>query len=236
MRPFIGITCPWSDETWGDTVSDYDYVGRDYVRAIEEAGGIPILIPAIAQGAQIQPRIQELFSVLQGLYFTGGGNVRKKRSDGKTPTLYEQQPARSAWEDALMRAAYEADLPVLGACRGHQMMAVALGGEMDTETFPCHLQTVPYHEPVHAVKIAPDSLLAQIVGEEDWQVNSIHVQRVKNLPAGFEVAAWAEDGSIEAICATDRRFFLGTQFHPEQLPDDRRARALIAAFIEAAKK
>ena len=83
MKPFIGITCPWSDETWGDTVSDYDYVGRDYVRAIEEAGGIPILIPAIVQGEQIQPRIQELFCVLQGLYFTGGGNVRKKRADGK---------------------------------------------------------------------------------------------------------------------------------------------------------
>ena len=237
MRPIIGISCAWSEETWGPTaaVGGYDYVGRAYVEAIYKAGGIPVLLPPIPDESDIEQYAQMILDNVDGLYFSGGGNVKGK-SITEIPTLYEQQPTRARWEDALLKLAYEQDVPTLGVCRGYQMMAVAFGGEMDTVRLPEHKQMVPSDQGVHDVSIAAGSVLAAIVGEGKWHVNSIHVERVKRVPEDFEAVAWADDSSIEALAAVKKTFFMGTQFHPELMFTDLRAQSVLGAFVRAAKK
>ncbi len=232
MKPIIGITCPWSEETWGKTVDGegFDYAGRAYSAAIIEAGGMPVLIPVYNDEATMNAHAEEVLSLVDALYFTGGGN----RKSGLTPallTLFEQQPSRSRWESVLIKKAYERDLPCLGVCRGHQMMALLLGGTMDTERFPHHKQTEPSDQGSHNIAIATESKLAKILGNEDWFVNSIHVERVKSLPDGFITSAIADDGTIEAIESTEKTFFMSTQFHPELMPQDERSKKLFRAFV-----
>lgn len=236
MRPIIGISCAWSEETWGAeaTKNTYDYVARNYGAAIYRAGGLPILIPPVAEHDELDACAQMLLQRLDGVYFSGGGDVRRK-SGAVIPVLYEQQPTRSRWEDSLLRAAYRHNIPVLGVCRGYQMMAVVFGGAMDTVRMPEHLQSTPPHQGCHNVSIATGSLLSQLAGSQDWFVNSIHVERVMTAPDGFAVTAWAEDGSIEAIEACNKRFFLGTQFHPELMTEDPRAQRVLRAFVAAAE-
>lgn len=233
-KPVIGITCPWSEETWGETIGNggYDYAGRAYSNAIYAAGGTPLLIPVVERCEDIEAHAAQIFDIVDGLYFSGGGNGKPRKD---IPTLYNQQPARSAWEDRLMKLAYEKNIPTLGVCRGYQMMAVALGGEMDTVRMPEHKQTVPYNQGIHNVTITAGSLMEKMVGSEKWFVNSIHVERVRNLPKNFVASAIAEDGCIEAIEATDKIFFMGTQFHPELMCNDARAKEIFKTMIASIK-
>lgn len=234
MRPVIGITCPRSEETWGigEQGRVYDYVGRDYSAAIYQAGGFPVLIPAIADEEDLEDRARQVLQMVDGLFFSGGGDRRAAAAVSEIPTLYNQQPIRSRWEDTLVKLAYEQDTPCLGVCRGYQMMAVAFGGAMDTLRLPEHRQTLPAHQGVH--NIYPASMLAAIVGDEPWFVNSLHVERVRIVPEDFTIAARAEDGSIEAIAAVGKTFFLGTQFHPELMPDEPKSQAIFRRLIDAA--
>ncbi len=237
MKPIIGITCPWSEETWGATTAGggYDYVGRAYVSAIYRAGGLPILISSVPQTEDAEKDANSILELVDGLYFTGGGNCRRP-SSAALATLFDQQPARSAWESLLIKKAYENDVPTIGACRGHQMMTVVLGGEMDTVRMPEHKQDIPTDQGVHDINIAKGSLLEDIIGSQKWHVNSIHVERVKKVPTGFIVAAQTEDGTIEAFSATGKAFFLGTQFHPELMHEDERSQKIFTAFIQAANR
>ncbi len=237
MRPIIGITCPHSEETWGKTVDGggFDYAGRAYAAAIYAAGGMPLLIPVAFEEADIDAYAEEVINRVNGLYFTGGGN-RKAEAFPELPSLFEQQPRRSQWEALLLQKAYEKDMPCLGVCRGHQMMAMLFGGEMDTERFPTHKQAAPSDCGSHNITINPESKLASLVGNEDWFVNSIHVERVKKLPDGFIASAIADDGTLEAMEALDKTFFLSTQFHPELMPEEVRSKQLFKSFIEATKK
>ena len=105
---------------------------------------------------------------------------------------------------------------------------------MDTVRMPEHKQDVPPDIGIHDVDIVPGTLLEKLVGKESWHVNSIHVERVKDVPPEFTACAIATDGSIEAVCAINKDFFLGTQFHPELMPQDIRSQKMFSGFIEAA--
>ena len=233
MGPIIGVTCPWSAETWGPNAKGctYDYAGRAYGDAISRAGGVPLLIPTVLDERDMGVYAAQLLEVLDGLYFTGGGD-RTLTSDKPLP-LYAQQPGRSRWEEVLMKLAYQRDIPCLGVCRGYQMMAVAFGGTMDSVRWPDHKQTEPYHIGIHDIN--PQGLLADLVGRETWCVNSIHVERVKTIPEGFCEAARTQNGTIEAIYAMDKAFFLGTQFHPELMLEDPRSQSIFRRFIKVAE-
>lgn len=235
MRPIIGITAPKSEETGYTEATNkiFDYVQRSYSAQICLAGGLPVLIPAAAEadGAYVQ----ELIDRLDGLYFTGGGKLHTAPGSNPLP-LFEQQPERSGWEQKLLRAAYAHDLPTLGVCRGHQMMAAVLGGSIDPLRYPEHRQKEPSDVGTHMIHVEPDTRFSAIVGEADWLVNSLHVQRVDKIPAGFRAAAFADDGTLEAMYAENCRFFLSTQFHPELMPQDPRAQKILRAFIEAASE
>ncbi|WP_242656281.1 gamma-glutamyl-gamma-aminobutyrate hydrolase family protein [Desulfofundulus thermosubterraneus] len=133
--------------------------------------------------------------------------------------LKEQNPARYAYDYQLIAEALRRDMPVLGICRGHQMINEVTGGSLCLripQPHP-HRQTGSPATPVHAVEIEPDTLVHRIVGERRLAVNSLHLQAVERVGPGMVVSARAEDGVIEAIESKKHSFVLGVQFHPEKM-------------------
>lgn len=237
MKPVVGISCAWSGETkFRDMHARlFNHVDVRYQEAVYRYGGIPAILPP-PQGEEpdLDAYAEEYLSRVDALYFAGGCGGGIRPADGRMLPLYEQQPVRSKWEDCLIRHAYAADVPTIGACRGHQMIAQALGGTIDPVTYPEHLQKVPDHEGWHTVLMEADSRLSGIAGAEPWFVNSLHSQIVKEVPEGFRVSARTETGLVEAMESTEKRFFMSTQFHPEMMLFDERAKRYLAAFLAAA--
>ena len=217
-KPVIGITCPWSVETWGSTMEDggYYYVGRPYVEAISRFGGIPVLISPECEHTERTMNIQGYLSILDGVLFTGGGDV-KRPLGAKLENLRNQQPVRYDYEKELLEAFVDAKKPVLGICRGFQMIIETFGGSLAEELVDGHKQKLPAWEPWHDVIINSQSKLYDLLKTERTGVNSFHVQQAEDLPKDFIVSAKTEDGVIEAIEFTGGQFIMGFQFHPEEL-------------------
>ena len=217
-KPVIGITCPWSVETWGDTMEDggYYYVGRPYVEAVSRFGGIPVLISPEYEHSDKKLDIHDYLDILDGVLFTGGGDV--KRSPGsKLENLRNQQPVRYDYERELLEVFVKAKKPVIGICRGFQMIIETFGGSLATELVDGHKQKIPAWEPWHDVFINSQSKLFDLLKTEKTGVNSFHVQQAKDLPRNFIVSAKTEDGVVEAIEFSGEQFIMGFQFHPEEL-------------------
>jgi len=228
-KPIIGITTAWSVETWGDSIESrgYNYVGRTYVEAIINAGGIPILIPQFKH-----EDIDKILDTIDGILFTGGGDA-KRFSKENLPPLREQQPLRYDFEADLMKAAYNIRKPMIGICRGFQMMIEVFGGSLSLEIIDGHKQKLDGSKPCHKVNITKGSFLHKIVNDLIWDVNSFHIQKVENVPDIFIAAAIAEDGVIEAIEIKNDQFAVGMQFHPEELLwGDKRASLIFEEFIK----
>ncbi|CAA9270639.1 MAG: Glutamine amidotransferase, class I [uncultured Acidimicrobiales bacterium] len=201
---------------------------RAYTAAIVQAGCIPLYLP------MLDPiQAEAVVSVLDGLLFTGGGDV--------DPTWYGRQPSphlgpvngeQDGWEMALVRAGLSHELPMLGICRGSQVMNVALGGTLvqhlpDTTTLE-HCVKERCSSPVHDVVVDGRSRLGAVLGVESLGVNSLHHQAVEQLGDGLYPVAWAEDGTVEAVESSGPNRMIGVQWHPELLVDDARHAALFS--------
>lgn len=230
MKPLIGITTAWSVETWGDSIEDrgYNYVGRPYVEAITNSGGIPILIPQINL-----EDIDIVLNSVDGLLFSGGGDA-KRFSKKDLPSLKEQQPLRYEFESMLMKAAYDMKKPILGICRGFQMMIEVFGGSLSTEVIDGHKQNLHGSKPWHKVSIKEGSFFYKVTKDLTWNVNSFHIQRVEKVPELFTATVIADDGVIEAIESNEGLFIVGTQFHPEELTwGDKKASLVFEEFLKS---
>src|SRR5712692_6567213 len=201
------------------------YVNSAYLHAIQQAGGVPVPLPPQLSAAALE----RLAGELSGLLLTGGGDV---------------DPARDILETSAIHIALERRLPVLAVCRGIQVLNVALGGTLfqDVGTEPGtqlqHSQTEPRDQPTHKVKIEPRSRLAQMMGTDEIEVNSMHHQAVKALGRNLTAVAWAPDQIIEGVEDADpSRFVLGVEWHPEELVGHSEpARRLFAALVNAARR
>jgi putative glutamine amidotransferase len=223
-RPLIGITCGSIGE--GGRVK-YGQ-SRSYVRAIEEAGGVPLLIPP-------QSSIDELFDVLDGILFTGGGDLE--------PTLYDSEDRgsegidsdRDELELALARRAAGAGLPIFGICRGQQLINVALDGGLLQDVGE-HRQDAPREAATHEVQVVPGSHLGGLIGER-VEVNTFHHQVVDpdRIGRGLKVTAFSDDGQrfIEGLESEDGKI-LAVQWHPEDMTDRDWARRLFRRLVESA--
>ena len=221
-------------------------VGEKYARAVlEAAGGLPLLIPALAE----ELRLDELVERFDGFLFTGSpSNVEPHHYEGPPShpgTLHD--PARDATTLPLIRKAVRAGVPVLGICRGFQEVNVAFGGSLhqrvhevpghldhrDDENQPLDLQYGPAHE----VILEPGGLLGSLAGADRVRVNSLHWQGIERLGAGLKVEARATDGLIEAFRVEDAaRFALAVQWHPEwKVMESPLSRALFSAFGAACR-
>jgi gamma-glutamyl-gamma-aminobutyrate hydrolase PuuD len=203
---------------------------QPYARAIESVGAEPVL-EEVRTGLRIGPCC--------GLLLTGGGDVDPALyGEIASPETDPPDPERDAVEAALIDEALARDLPLLGICRGMQLLNVHFGGSLVQ-----HLPTVGRHVrrtsdrglPAHRVVIEPGSMLASIAHRQMWEVNSRHHQAVARLAGGFKVCASdPEDGTVEAIELPARRYVLAVQWHPEnQVSNDPEQRTLFQTFAAA---
>lgn len=231
MKPRIGITCYREKASWGVWQQvPAVLVSAFYVDKVRQAGGQPVLIPP--QTGMTEADAGEVLAMLDGLIIAGGVDVEPARYGAEPhPFIQPSRPDRDDAEIALAQLADVENLPLLGVCRGMQVMAVAAGGSLD-QHLPDRLGTTR-HSPArgaygsHEVDMIPGSRLAEILGEA-ITVPSYHHQGVVKHP-GFEPSAYADDGVLEGFENREKRFAVGVQWHPEVSNDVRLFHALVAA-------
>jgi gamma-glutamyl-gamma-aminobutyrate hydrolase PuuD len=230
-RPIIGITSYLETATFGIWKQEAALLPRTYLDAVLRAGGVPVVLPPLGADAR------EYVDAIDGLILAGGADL--------DPASYRQQPHeqtkgvqqyRDTFEFSLLSAALDANLPVLGVCRGMQLLNVALGG-----TLHQHLPETngnEEHRPVPGtfggctVKLTPESTLASVFG--DTTTVRCHHHQAADTPApALTVVGRATDGTTEAVELSDKDFVLGVQWHPEENPQDDR---LFAALVAASRK
>ena len=213
-------------------------LGMAYARAVEAAGGLPVVLAPIDPGA-----VDALLSRLSGLCLPGGPDLHPQwYGDAPHPELGPTEPELDAFELALARRADALGMPILAICRGAQLLNVARGGTLH-QHLPgrpvplevAHRQAAPPERASHAVEVEGGSLLAIWTGAGRLEVNSFHHQAVRRLGADLRAVAWAPDGVVEAIEAPDRPFVLGVQWHAEGLVGRPEQESLFTAFVEAAR-
>lgn len=225
MRPVIGVTGNYNEEEHSFWVRDY------YVKSLRAVGAVPLVLPP-TEDADITA---EYLQICSGLLFSGGGDVDPVHwGEMARPRLGYINPLRDAFELELARQALRADMPILGICRGCQVLNVAAGGSLlqDIQSHLLHDQNAPREYPIHAIVVEKGSLLRRVVGSEEIRVNSFHHQAVKNPGRGLKTCAWAPDGIIEAVESTEHRWVLGVQWHPECMTDEF-SRRIFAALVKA---
>ena len=241
--PVVGITCCRKvPEQFA-----FHSVGEKYITAVTDAAGaVPLLVPALG----LRLDVDHVLAQLDGLVMTGSpSNVEPHHyAGGPEPENNRTDPDRDATTLPLIRRAVALGVPVFGLCRGIQELNVAFGGtlhqelhgvdgRMDHRSDKSKAPDARY-EPRHEVRLAPDGVLARLLGTDRVTVNSLHGQGIDRVAPGLEVEAVAEDGTIEAVrVAGARRFALGVQWHPEFQPLTNRISArLFRAFAEATRE
>jgi putative glutamine amidotransferase len=214
-------------------------LGMKYLRAIEMAGGVPVVVPPLRD----ETLLGALLDRVSGLCLTGGPDL--------DPIIYgacRHEMIGPTWQDldecelALARLADARHLPVLGICRGLQAINIARGGTLHQHLPDLHRgrinhrQTEPGHQPTHWVTLDGPSRLAEILGRRRIRVNSFHHQATDVLGRDLRVTSRAGDGTIESVEATDREFLLGVQWHAECLIAHPGQRALFRSLIDAAQR
>ncbi|MCW3490561.1 gamma-glutamyl-gamma-aminobutyrate hydrolase family protein [Dethiobacter alkaliphilus] len=224
--PRIGITCNIRD---GENT-----LSLAYSQAVARSGAIPLLLPVCA-GKHLW---QQMLANVDGLLLSGGGDPDAVHfGEEATPAQGQVQPERDQMELFMAQRALSCGLPLLGICRGAQVMAIAAGGTLHQDIVHIagvqHDQRAPKNYLIHGVRIKEKSLLHRIVGGNTLRVNSMHHQSVKT-PGKLQVSAKAFDGIIEAVEAVQHPFALGVQWHPEWMTKYLQGRALFHALKQAA--
>ena len=228
-KPVIGITANYAD---GEA-----RLSERYYKAVAAAGGVPVIIPPLADKDEIINTLDRI----DGLLLTGGGDVNPLWvGEEPSPRLHSINRERDKAELMTVRLAYNRQMPILGICRGIQVLAAALGGQVEqdiaegiaagrigtddgeenTARQVKHSQDADRSEPTHTVRIAISSILCKLYNKERMAVNSMHHQAVRSCGRRFNVAATAPDGVIEAMESAEFKPVMGVQWHPEWLGDD----------------
>jgi len=235
--PLIGITTSITT----DRVPERAHLNTAYQRAVQAAGGAPVLLaPPLDAGAR-----RALWRLLDGVVLTGGGDVDPALyGEARHATVAEVSDARDALEIDLTRFAIDAGLPLLAICRGIQVLNVALGGSLlqdvasELDTAIVHAQTEPRHQATHRVKVEDGTRLAAILGSSEVEVNSFHHQALARLGRGLRAVAWSPDGIVEGVEMDGARsVVVGVQWHPEELVGhDPAARSLFQAVVDESRQ
>ncbi|CAM3162735.1 gamma-glutamyl-gamma-aminobutyrate hydrolase family protein [Filibacter tadaridae] len=231
MKPVIGVTT--------DITRDGKHeLEKEYVQAIIRAGGLPVVIPI-----GVDEDADQLLAMLDGLLFTGGNDINPMLFDEEPRVgLGEVSPGRDSCELELARRLLKTDKPILGICRGIQILNVAGGGNLYQDIYKQldkpvlqHQQKAPGDHASHFVDVENGSLLESIAGNHRIKVNSYHHQSIKDVTYPFIVTGIATDGIIESIESNEHRFVLGVQWHPEKLAvkGDTVSQRIFERFIKA---
>jgi putative glutamine amidotransferase len=242
MKPLIGISAgTFHDRAW--CPPSYGH-RQTYVDAVVRAGGAPMLLPPIEDEAALYA----LYQRVDGLLLAGGGDIAPEEyGDTRHEKLGVVDALRDQAELPMARWAYADGKPVLGICRGVQVLNVALGGTL-YQDIPSQIPTPLHHNlsyeyedwtyMAHAIAIDPQSKLADLLSTEELTTNSLHHQSLRDIAPGLRAVAWAPDGVVEAVESVNDTFLLGIQCHPEALQGDAdpRWRAVFAHFVERCRE
>ncbi|MFI3282716.1 MAG: gamma-glutamyl-gamma-aminobutyrate hydrolase family protein [Rikenellaceae bacterium] len=237
-KPIIGVTPLWDD----DKSSIWMLPG--YMDAIRESGGVAIILPLVASKGDIA----QVCDMCDGFLLTGGHDI--------SPSMYGSEQTkecgtpnidRDNLEREVFNYAIERDLPVLGICRGIQIINALCGGTLYQDLVSEHIyigikpeinhqMTPPYDQVWHKVKVIENTPLHKITELQQMGVNSYHHQAIKTLAPTLEAMAVAEDGIIEAVWMPSKSFVMAVQWHPEfSFLSSKESRNIVASFINAAK-
>ena len=230
MRPLIGISSDYSKKK--------TTVLGEYRRAVEVAGGVPVVIP------QIEDRdvLGDLLAKLDGILITGGADI--------PPGAYGQEPhpetklvspERASFDAMLLGELKSKDIPVLGVCYGVQAINVAFGGTLhqhipDDVAGAIEHRRIEGRDSLHDVTVERDSLLGGILGVDSLETNSTHHQSVRDVPTPLRAVAHSSDGVVEALESSAHRFLLGVQWHPERTIDQELHLKLFQALVSEASR
>lgn len=232
MRPVIGALAEIYDDL-------QTRMNATYASAIEHSGGMPLVLPYVEDDGVIE----DFVALCDGFLFTGGADVDPAcYGEERTPACGESQPNRDALELRVFKSAFRTQKPILGICRGTQLINVALGGTL-YQDLPserpgdvAHRQTEPKNDFSHSVNLLADTPLHRLVGGERMRANSFHHQAIKKLGAGLAVMATADDGVIEAVYLEGEHYLRAYQWHPERLcEEDAPSKLLFDDFIAACR-
>ena len=240
--PLIGVTMSTTPDGPPGLTPPRAWLNNAYLRAVQQAGGVPVLLPPYLDDRALDA----LWSRLDGLLLTGGGDVDPSRftGDARHPTVGDVSEARDRLEIAVTERALHDERPLLAICRGIQVLNVALGGSLyqdiagETGSTIAHSQTEARDRPTHPVKVMGEGTrLGAALGAPEVEVNSMHHQAIKRLGRALREVAWAPDGIIEGIEIPEASaLVLGVQWHPEELAaHDPAARNLFRALVTAAE-
>ncbi len=230
MTAIIGITSQYRhlpEKTMVET-------NKFYIDAVTEAGGLPLIIPL----GEDRSKMDKYLDLIDGIIFSGGDDI--------LPIKYGEEPLkgigdicliRDDWELELLNLVLERSLPILGICRGLQVLNTGLGGTLyqDLPSQKPDIQehisvpTIPYG--FHNISLVKDSFLEEIFEKDELFVNSLHHQAIKDLGQGLKVSAYAKDGIVEAVESLDGKPIYGLQFHPEAMIKNRREFLKIFEFF-----
>jgi putative glutamine amidotransferase len=237
-RPLIGIT---TARVLNNSNIHVMSVAEAYVQAVYQAGGLPVLIPLGIAASDLDSLLERL----DGLLFTGGGDIEPERYGGQPhPRVYDVDLDRDNLELSLVAMVAQQGMPFLGICRGFQVINVAFGGGLYEDILDQHTGALkhdyfpgyPRDQLVHPVQVTPGSRLAEILGQTQVEVNSLHHQGVRQVPPALRTTALAPDGIPEAVELPGHPFGLAVQWHPEWLQAHASMRNLFEVFVEAVKK
>jgi putative glutamine amidotransferase len=237
-QPLIGITSFQHLNKYGYPMHA---VMAAYIQAVARAGGLPVLVPLGLE----EEAYQALFARLDGILFTGGGDIAPDHYGGQSHSkVGDVDSERDRVELWLAKQVVEQDKPFLGICRGFQVLNVALGGSLYEDILDQkegalkhdYYPDYPRNLLAHGVTIEPASRLAGILGLTAAQVNSLHHQGVRQLASRLTATAHAPDGMLEAYELPAHRFGLAVQWHPEWLQEHEPMRKLFEVFVEASER
>lgn len=211
-----------------------------YMQGIVQSGGIPVMLPLTTDADMIRT----LAGQFDGFLLTGGQDVSPcLYGEEKTPRCGEICPARDEMEQLLLQSVLSLNKPVLGICRGIQLLNASLGGTLyqdlptETDSDLEHHQTPPYEKPIHRVRIKENTPLHTLLKCENLAVNSYHHQAIKELSPRLTAMAVAEDGLVEAVYMPGKRFVWAVQWHPEfSYQTDENSEKILQAFVAAARE
>ena len=229
MKPLIGISAHQILVKEGEVEAFHHAVNSAYIKAVRKAGGVPVLLPVIDADTDVASLLERV----DGLVMTGGGDVDPAGyGQAPDPQTSRVDPVRDMHDIAFCRVAVERDVPTLAICRGSQILNVALGGTL-VQHVDKHFDVARYNEVVHDVDLEPSSTVAKWTGTTRLGVNSLHHQAVATAGSETKVAAYATDGTIEAV-EVEGKLVVGVQWHPELIRHRPEHLALFQSLVRLA--